>query len=296
MRSAVILTVALSALAGFAAPAKGGAGTSPFSDPWIDGTHGAEPELQVQQYDADTYILRQSVRTNVEAPFLFLFFGTQKVLLVDTGAGGLKIRPTIDKLISQWVGTKGLTSIQLVIAHSHAHGDHIAGDGEFTDRPDTQIVGHSPGQVAAFFNIHSWPEDLAALDLGGRVLDIIPSPGHEPAEISVYDRQTHLLLMGDELYPGRLYIPADEFATYKKTIDRITDFTRGRPVAWILGNHIEMTLTPGRDYALHALTHPNEHPLQLPYARLLELHSAIHKMGERPRLEIHPDFIIYPLP
>jgi hypothetical protein len=35
--------------------------------------------------------------------------------------------------------------------------------------------------------------------------------------------------------------------------------------------------------------------LELPYARLLELRSAVDAMGELPRLEVHDDFIIYPL-
>jgi glyoxylase-like metal-dependent hydrolase (beta-lactamase superfamily II) len=266
-----------------------------FEKPWIDATQSAEPEIQVQQYDEDTYVLRQSIKTNVEGPFLFLFFGTQRVLQVDTGAGGLKIRPTIDSLIAKWVKAKGLKSIELVIAHSHAHEDHIAGDAEFAGRPDTRVVGHTPAQVAEYFHVKTWPTDIVAFDLGGRVLDIIPAPGHEPAEISVFDRRTHLLLTGDELYPGRLYIPADQFETYRQSIDRIVGFTRTRSVSWVLGNHIEMTTTPGRDYAIHAKSHPHEHNLELPYARLLELDKALHAMSG-PTLDVHPDFIIYPLP
>jgi glyoxylase-like metal-dependent hydrolase (beta-lactamase superfamily II) len=267
----------------------------PFEKAWIDATPATEAEIQVQRYDDDTIVLRQSIKTNVEGPFMFLFFGTQRVLQVDTGAGGLKIRPTIDALIAKWVAAKSLKSIELVIAHSHAHGDHIAGDVEFAGRPATTIVGHTPAQVAQFFQIKSWPTDIAAFDLGGRVVDVIPSPGHEPAEISVFDRRTHLLLMGDELYPGRLYIPADQFETYRTSIHRIREFTRTRLVSWILGNHIEMSNTPGRDYAIHAKSHPNERRLELSYAHLIDLDEAVQAMTG-PTLEIHPDFIIYPLP
>ena len=226
-----------------------------------------------------------------------LFRSDQRVLQIDSGAGGLKIRPTIDKVIADWSRAHGLSSIQLVVAHSHAHHDHVAGDEEFTGRPDTVVVGHSPEEVAAFFNVHSWPTEIVSFDLGGgHVLDIIPSPGHEPAEISVYDRSNHLLLMGDELYPGRLYIPTRDFKIYQATIDRVADFIHSRPVAWILGNHIEMTQTPGRDYPMHVPSHPLEHRLELPSSRLLELHAAVDAMGDLPRLEVHDDFIIYPLP
>jgi glyoxylase-like metal-dependent hydrolase (beta-lactamase superfamily II) len=274
------------------------AAPSPFAQPWIDGTHD-EPQMQVQSYDADTYVIRQSVKTNIEAPFIFLFFGTDKVLEIDTGAGGLKIRPTIDGVISDWMSKKGIKSLQLIVAHSHSHGDHIAGDAEFADRANTIVVGHRPEQVAQFFKIHSWPEDVAVFDVGGRELDIIPMPGHEPAEIGVFDRRTHLLLTGDALYPGRLYIPmepTDQFATYRASIDRVANYTRSLGVSWILGNHIEMTRTPGRDYPMHTATHPNEHALQLPYSSLLELQKSVDQMGPEPKLDVHKDFIVYPLP
>jgi hydroxyacylglutathione hydrolase len=271
--------------------------TPPFSEPWMDATHGAEPQMQVQRYDDDTYIVRQSIRTNFEGPFIFLFFGKDRVLQIDTGAGGLKIRPTIDQIITQRLKARGQKSIQLVVAHSHSHGDHIAGDAEFTGRPETTVVGHTPEEVAAFFKVQSWPTQIVPFDLGGgRVIDIIPSPGHQPAEISVFDRRTHLLLMGDALYPGRLYIPMHDFKLYQATIDRVADFTATRQVSWILGNHIEMTRTPGRDYAMHIPTHPEEHRLELPYSSLVELRRAVDAMGELPRLEVHDDFIIYPLP
>lgn len=266
-----------------------------FAEKWIDAAHGAEPEMQVQRIDADTFVIRQSIKTNFEGPFLYLFFGTDKALLLDTGAGGLKIRPTIDGVIAKWLAEKGRKSIPLVVAHTHAHGDHIAGDAEFAGSPDITVVGHKPEDVAAFFNIKSWPTEIVPFDLGGRVLRIIPSPGHEPAEITVYDPETRFLQMGDELYPGRLYVSASQFEVYRDTVDRVVNFTKSLSVSWVMGNHIEMTLTPGRDYPMHTPSHPNEHPLELPYARLLELQTALHKMTG-PQLDVHKDFIVYPLP
>jgi len=291
VRAILLIAVCVS---GFAQHAR--AAGPPFAESWIDGMRESEPGLQVQRYDDDTYVLRQSIKTNVEGPFLYLFFGANRVLEIDTGAGGLKIRPTVDKLIQDRLEAKGLKTIELVIAHSHSHDDHIAGDEEFTGRPNTTVVGHSPAQVAAFFGIHSWPDQSAAFDLGGRVIDIIPAPGHEPAEIAVFDRRTHLLMTGDELYPGRLYVPTAEFATYRRSIHRLVNFTRTRNVSWVLGCHVEMTRKPGRDYPIHAASHPFEHRLELPYASLIELDTALNGMGDQPQLDVHPDFIIYPLP
>jgi hydroxyacylglutathione hydrolase len=266
-----------------------------FAEKWIDATHGPEREMQVQRVDADTFVIRQSIKTNFEGPFLYLFFGTDKALLLDTGAGGLKIRPTIDGIIAKWLADKGRKSIPLVVAHTHAHGDHIAGDGEFAGSPDVTVVGHKPEDVATFFKIKSWPTEIVPFDLGGRILQIIPSPGHEPAEITVYDPETRFLQMGDELYPGRLYVSASQFETYRDTIDRVVNFSKSVSVSWVMGNHIEMTQTPGRDYPMHTPSHPNEHALELPYARLLELQASLHKVTG-PQLDVHKDFIVYPLP
>jgi glyoxylase-like metal-dependent hydrolase (beta-lactamase superfamily II) len=263
---------------------------------WIDGTATSEPETQVQVIDGDTFVIRQSVKTNFEAPFLYLLFGQDHVLLLDTGAGGLKIRPPIERLIGEWRAKHGNRAIHLIIAHSHGHGDHHAGDEEFRDRPDTEIVGLLPEQVSAFFHIPDWPRGEARLDLGGRVLDIIPTPGHEPAHIMVYDARTQLLFSGDMLYPGRLYVPLDRFAEYQASADRLAAFAKSHQIRALLGAHIEMTTSPGQDYPMRAATHPSEHPLPLPPVAISELRDAVDDAGPTPKVDRHPDFILYPRP
>lgn len=291
MRSLAVLTLAVALLAGpaWAAP-------KPLFAPWIDGTAASEPQTQTQRYDRDTYVIRQSVKTNFEAPFLYLLFGKDRALLLDTGAGGLKIRPTVDAAIGQWLAEHHRTSIPLVVAHSHSHGDHRAGDAEFKDRPDTVVVGWTAPEVAAFFRIANWPQDIVKFDLGGRVLDVIPAPGHHPSHIMIFDERTRWLLSGDTLYPGRLYIPDGALADYRASIDRVVAFTKARRVSQVMGAHIEMTREPGKDYRDAARTHPDEHPLELPYADLLELQGAIHAMGDTAKRDVHPDFIVFPLP
>jgi len=268
----------------------------PLFAPWIDGTQAAEPQMQVQRYDADTFVIRQSVKTNFEAPFLYLLFGKERVLLLDTGAGGLKIRPTIDGVIDTWLKAHHRSSIPLVVAHSHGHGDHRTGDPEFKDRPDTTLVGLTAPDVAAFFKIADWPHDIVKFDLGGRVLDIVPTPGHQPAHIMVFDEKTRLLLSGDSLYPGRLYVPDGQMATFRDSIDRVAAFTKDKRVSHVLGAHIEMTAMPGQDFKQAAPSHPNERALELPYGDLAELQAAVHAEGDPPKRDVHPDFIVFPLP
>jgi hypothetical protein len=73
-------------------------------------------------------------------------------------------------------------------------------------------------------------------------------------------------------------------------------FTKGRRVSHVLGAHIEMTKAAGQDFVQGAKVHADERPLELPYADLLELQAALHAMGDTARRDVHPDFIIYPLP
>jgi len=263
---------------------------------WIDGVAASEPETQIQIIDADTFVVRQSVKTNFEAPFLYLLFGHDRVLLIDTGAGGLKVRPTIDRIIDEWRAKHGGRALRLVVAHSHSHGDHHAGDDEFRDRADTDLLGLAPQDVAGYFHIASWPDDIAHFDLGGRVLDVIPTPGHEPAHIMVYDARTQLLFSGDMLYPGRLYVPQDKFGVFRASAERLAAFAATHPIRALLGAHIEMTTTPGQDYPMKAATHPSEHPLPLPSSAIGELQQAVAKMGQAPTNDRHADFIVYPVP
>ena len=279
----------------------GGAGTggsaptnNGFPPHWNDGTSCAsEPDVQVWEYAEDTYILRQSLCANFEGPFLYLFLGDDKALLEDTGTGDVDLATVVQVLVDQWAAKKGKT-IELVVAHSHGHGDHVGGDGQFAGMPNTTVVPKSTSGVQGFFGIANWPTQLVTFDLGNRVLDVIPIPGHQSAHIAFYDRRHDLLLTGDTLYPGRLYI--NDWSQYRASTQRLVDFVgAGNPVTWVLGTHIEMTVQPGDDYPMGADQHPNEHVLQLAPASLDELNQAVQAMGATPSLEVHDDFIVYPL-
>ena len=50
------------------------------------------------------------------------------------------------------------------------------------------------------------PASVAEVDLGGRVLDCLATPGHHQAAVTYYDRYSGILFTGDTVYPGRLYV------------------------------------------------------------------------------------------
>ena len=295
-RAILPLILANLVLATFATNAAESPSHSLLFKPWTNGVSAGEPQMQVQRYDEDTYVIRQSIRTNFEGPFLYVLFGTDHALLIDTGAGGLKVRPTIDRVINEWAVRHHRTSIHLIVAHSHSHGDHHQGDAEFQDRPDTTVVGLYPKDVADFFKIADWPNQIVPHDLGGRVLDIIPTPGHQSAHIMMFDRNTRLLFSGDSLGPYRLYIPMNEAKTYRDSINRVAAFTKDLHVSWILGAHIEMTTKPGGLIPDGARKHPDEHVLEISCSNLPELQTALNAMGDNLVQQAHRDFVIFPKP
>lgn len=265
-----------------------------FPSKWISGGPdcGSEADIQVHKFNSDTFILRQSLCTSGEAPFFYLLFGDDKALLQDTGDGGIDLVGTVNAIVEQREAEVG-HDIELVVTNSHAHGDHTKSNAAFAGDGAT-VVGINKTQIMAFFGMN-WPRDPVSYDLGGRIVDVAGIPGHEDNHIAIYDREYGLLLTGDSLYPGRLFIKSGQFAEYKASISFLVDFTETREVCAVLGTHIEMSTTPGEDYEFGVNHHPDERELLLTRATLLELHAAVQAMGDTPVRETHDDFIVFPL-
>ena len=267
--------------------------------PWISGSkdclQNTDPLIQVVRYNYNTYILRQNKCINYEAPFLYLFLGNKKALLMDTGATEdekqFPLYETIKKLISEWEKTIN-KPIELVVAHTHAHGDHTAGDTQFKNKPNTTLVGLSVKDLIAYFKIENWPLQNSKIDLGNRIIELIPIPGHQTSSIAMYDNETKILLSGDSFYPGRLYI--NDWQAFKLSTQRLFDFTKNHKIKYILGNHIEMTKNAGKDYITGTTYQPEEQILPLKIRDLVQLNQSLIRLGNNPKKEIHNNFIIYP--
>jgi hydroxyacylglutathione hydrolase len=276
---------------------------TPLDVAWIHGTRrpggSADPPIQVHAVDPDTFVLRQSKSVHYEAPFLYLFCGDQRALLLDTGAtadpSAFPLRATVDSLLAERRRRLPCERYELVVAHTHGHGDHIAADAQFADRPHTTVVPPDLEAVQAFFGLDPdrWPGEQTTLDLGGRVLTVLAGPGHHRAAVVLHDPWTGILFTGDTVLPARLY--AFDFPAFTATLDRLTAFADTHPVTHILGCHIEMTTRPGRDYPLGTRHQPDERPLQMTVAQLHGVRDAAHAIaaGGRKGVHVHDDFIIY---
>lgn len=263
---------------------------------WIHGTApGAaniDPAVQAHAYDPHTYVLRQSKTASYEAPFVYLLFGNDRAILLDTGATkDSAIRATVDGLMTDWLERNPRDEYGLVVAHTHGHGDHVAGDLSFADRPGTTVVARDLDAVREFFGFADWPGEVVTFDLGGRALEVTGIPGHHPASVAIYDPWSGFLLSGDTVYPGRLY--AFDFPEFVASLDRLVEFASARAVTHVMGCHIEMSRRPGRDYPIGSAYQPDEPPLQMTIGQLRAVRDAARAVAARPGVHRFDDFIIF---
>ena len=254
----------------------------------------AVPDWQVHEYNDDFYILRESGCIHFEKPFLYLLLGQEKALLEDTGAGEVQTAPFVMELLAKWAKRKNHAPVSLIVIHSHAHGDHIAGDKQFQSDPGVQFVAAAPAAIQKAAGIGNWPGEIGHIDLGGRVVDVIPIPGHNDASVALYDRLTGNLLTGDSLYPGRLSLSEADLPAFAASAQRLADFVSDHAIAHVLGTHIEQTRTPYLDYPRGTTYQPEEHSLDLTRGHVLELNDAFVKMHGKLQKVALPDFTVVP--
>jgi len=241
---------------------------------WNEGSEDCiknpQPPIQVHRYDAHTFILRESLCATYEAPFIYLLVGKTKALLIDTGAvADAKTMPLAQTVISL-LPNEG-SRLPLMVVHTHGHLDHRSGDGQFRALPDVEVVPTDLESVKGRLDLADWPNNIGEIDLGDRVIDLIPTPGHYSSHIAYYDRQTGLFFSGDFLLPGRLLI--EDTGADLASARRVAEFVEQRPVNYVLGAHIELDES-GKMF-VGTRYHPNERPLQLTKQDLLALPGIV---------------------
>ena len=191
-----------------------------------------------------------------EETISYLIVGTKQALLFDTGMGIGNIKAVVARL----------TSRPIVVLNSHTHDDHVGGNWQFPfvfgmdttftragakgSREDAQaeiakdqICGALPkGFDRAKYSTRPWKISLVVRDgfkvnLGGRTVEIIATPGHTPDAISLLDRANGLLFTGDTFYPGEiwLYRPETNFPAYLASVMKLQKLVP--EIKLVLGAH-----------------------------------------------------------
>jgi len=256
--------------------------------------------IETFQFDKSSYVLRQNKCSDFEAPFIYLFFGQEKILLVDTGAvedsKTFPLYEMVAALIKSNSSNEKQQKRELLVIHTHSHSDHYSGDEQFKNKPNVSVIEPNFTAMSQYFGFdqlkNKWPTGDAQIELGERQVIIIPTPGHQEEAISIYDPQTKWLLTGDSLYPGLLYVK--DWQAYKTSISRLVDFSRTHKIDYILGSHIEMSNHAGEFYSIGSTYQPDEVPLPLYVKDLISLNNQLKQYDESEELKFNK-FIVRPM-
>jgi hydroxyacylglutathione hydrolase len=119
----------------------------------------------------------------------FLFTGTQRALLVDTGFGTGNLKQVVENL----------TDKPVMLVNTHADDDHTGCNALF------EAAYMHPSDMAFYFEKAPadavvnplWDGDV--IDLGARSFEVILIPGHTPGSIALLDRENAVLVSGDSV-------------------------------------------------------------------------------------------------
>jgi hydroxyacylglutathione hydrolase len=235
-----------------------------------------QPPLEQRSLNAGTVFLREGLCSTFEAPFLYLLMGSKKALLIDTGDVTDAAQVPLAKTVLGLLPGTGSEKLPLLVVHTHRHLDHRAGDAQFANMLHVQVLGYDLVSVRRFFDFKDWPNGIAEIDLGDRIVDVLPTPGHSETEVSFYDRKYGLFFSGDFLMPGRLLI--DDTDADLASARRVAAFVSDRPVQDVLGGHIEFD-AQGETFPWQSQYHPHEHALAMSKGDLLALPKAIQSFN-----------------
>jgi hydroxyacylglutathione hydrolase len=272
----------------------GGATAAGFPDMrWDPGAEDCTKEQQrteVQAFDETTIVIRQNPCVDYEANLLYLLIGEERALLLDSGAtDDARLTADLTRLVGGYLARPDGTRLPLVVAHTHGHQDHRAGDAAFAALPDTTVVPVDSEGMRRFFGLQNWPEGGAHFEIGNRNIEVIPTPGHHADHLVFIDPRTRLLFSGDFLLPGRLLV--DDIDAYQASALRVIEAVNAYGVQFALGAHIEMAAN-GELYSSGASFHPKERALALPFdaERAVALRQSLQDFnGFYSR---HPDYAV----
>ena len=126
---------------------------------------------------------------------MFLLTGTKEALLIDSGMN----TPNAKEI------AESITDLPVKLLNTHADGDHISGNEAFENfymHPLEEGNYRFRGRTGTIISVQQGD----VLDLGDRPLEIIDLPGHTPGSIAILDVKNRVLIGGDSIQDGRIFM------------------------------------------------------------------------------------------
>ncbi|MBR1675845.1 MAG: MBL fold metallo-hydrolase [Clostridia bacterium] len=197
----------------------------------------------VEKIDSETFAI--SEYKHFEQTHCYLLLGNEKAVIIDTGLGVSNIKNVVD----------GITSLPVIATSTHVHWDHIGGHhlfdkiAVFKDEKEW-LEGNFPlplnevkKNLTKFpcdfplefdvenYKIYSGKPDVIlndgdTIDLGGRKISVIHTPGHSPGHCCFYERERGYLFSGDLIYRGCLdtFYPTTSPELFFRSIRKIKSY------------------------------------------------------------------------
>lgn len=198
-----------------------------------------KPWFTIDQIDSKTHII--SEYRHWEETHCYLLEGSECSLLIDTGLGICDISTEVKKLTA-----KPVTAIA-----THIHWDHIGShkhypdfyaheaelnwlSGEFPLSMDTIRAmvldrcdppeGYDVGTYEFFQGTPTRVlHDGDIIDLGGRIITVLHTPGHSPGHMCFWEAASGYLFTGDLVYKDTLfaYYPSTDPQAYLNSLEKV---------------------------------------------------------------------------
>ena len=183
-----------------------------------------DDEVVFRQLDEHTWIGNGHRLYNES---LYLIEGNERAILIDAGV----YIPDLDKIVAK------ITSKPVTMMLTHAHGDHVGGVGPFPEvylnAGDMTIV---PNNMRNYKGQIRYLNDGQVIDLGGREIEVIFTPGHTPGSATFFDKAQHYGFSGDAFGSTNLLVFTN-LSTEMYTAERIENYMKKNDIRFLFPGH-----------------------------------------------------------
>jgi glyoxylase-like metal-dependent hydrolase (beta-lactamase superfamily II) len=198
-------------------------------------------------------------RFGVATVNMFLVVGRERAALIDTGMGIGDLAACV----------RALTPLPVMVCNTHFHWDHSGSNRQFEQiaihQVEATLLAQDPDMggirtemlkppVRAIlpsdfdpttYHIRQKPPthtlcDTDKIDLGGRILNVLHTPGHSIGHIAYYDETEGILFSGDTAYRGPMYacFKGSDPAAFDASARRLA--AMADEVRWLAPGHHEI--------------------------------------------------------